>query len=201
MRLAQTSALQSPSLSSSQAWLQPASDHDGDSSRDSPVPLNPTEREDLPYKVELWDTACKSVEQVLAVTANGSIGLRPTMQPVGSFQIVTSHCGTKTASFRAGMVHDTEGNGPFQRAEAEMFSPARARKEALAAGEATMPNDKLLYCIELWGSIEGGHIEKVLARAANAKLARAIYRAAQNEYPDRRLTLRRGTKTLAETPD
>lgn len=31
-------------------------------------------REDLPYKVELWDTNRSSVELVLAVTANGSIG-------------------------------------------------------------------------------------------------------------------------------
>jgi hypothetical protein len=34
----------------------------------------PQEREDLPYRVELWDTAKLSVEQVLAITANGSIG-------------------------------------------------------------------------------------------------------------------------------
>ena len=32
------------------------------------------EHEDLPYKVELWDEARQAVEQVLAVTANGSIG-------------------------------------------------------------------------------------------------------------------------------
>jgi hypothetical protein len=31
-------------------------------------------REDLPYRVELWDDAKTSVEQVLAVTANSSIG-------------------------------------------------------------------------------------------------------------------------------
>lgn len=31
-------------------------------------------REDLPYKVELWDERKTSVEQVLAVTAHGSIG-------------------------------------------------------------------------------------------------------------------------------
>ena len=31
-------------------------------------------REDLPYKVELWDERRLSVEQVLAVTANGTIG-------------------------------------------------------------------------------------------------------------------------------
>jgi hypothetical protein len=41
-----------------------------------PVRLNrPTAgREDLPYKVELWDAAGKSVDQVLAVTASASIG-------------------------------------------------------------------------------------------------------------------------------
>jgi hypothetical protein len=33
-----------------------------------------TPHEDLPYKVELWDETKTSVEQVLAVTANGSIG-------------------------------------------------------------------------------------------------------------------------------
>jgi hypothetical protein len=32
------------------------------------------ERDDLPYKVELWNEARTAVEQVLAVTANGSIG-------------------------------------------------------------------------------------------------------------------------------
>jgi len=31
-------------------------------------------REDLPYRVELWDDTKRSVEQILAVTANGSIG-------------------------------------------------------------------------------------------------------------------------------
>ncbi len=32
------------------------------------------DRDDLPYKVELWDEGKAGVEQVLAVTANGSIG-------------------------------------------------------------------------------------------------------------------------------
>ena len=31
-------------------------------------------REDLPYRVELWDEAKETIELVLAVTANGSIG-------------------------------------------------------------------------------------------------------------------------------
>jgi len=34
----------------------------------------PSPREDLPYRVELWDEAKTAVEQVLAVTSNGSIG-------------------------------------------------------------------------------------------------------------------------------
>jgi hypothetical protein len=46
---------------------------DGDTERRA-LPPDPTEREDLPYKVELWNEAKTSVEQVLAVTANGSIG-------------------------------------------------------------------------------------------------------------------------------
>ncbi len=31
-------------------------------------------QEELPYRIELWDEAKRSVEQVLAVTASGSIG-------------------------------------------------------------------------------------------------------------------------------
>jgi hypothetical protein len=34
----------------------------------------PVEREDLPYKVEIWNEAGAAVEQVVAVTANASIG-------------------------------------------------------------------------------------------------------------------------------
>jgi hypothetical protein len=34
----------------------------------------PKEREDLPYRVELWDASKTSVEQVLAVTASAGIG-------------------------------------------------------------------------------------------------------------------------------
>lgn len=36
--------------------------------------LDPAEHDELPYKVELWNVAKNSVEQVLAVTANASIG-------------------------------------------------------------------------------------------------------------------------------
>jgi hypothetical protein len=53
-----------------------ASGDDPDDARREPVRLDrlTSGREDLPYKVELWDQARQSVEQVLAVTASGSIG-------------------------------------------------------------------------------------------------------------------------------
>ena len=34
----------------------------------------PSDREELPYKIEIWNEAGASVEQVVAVTANASIG-------------------------------------------------------------------------------------------------------------------------------
>jgi hypothetical protein len=50
-------------------------DAPGDPARKGPRSDQATAgREDLPYKVELWDTSRSSVELVLAVTANGSIG-------------------------------------------------------------------------------------------------------------------------------
>lgn len=38
------------------------------------IPRSVEGREELPYRVELWDEAKQGVEQVLAVTAHGSIG-------------------------------------------------------------------------------------------------------------------------------
>ena len=39
-----------------------------------PFGPTPSEREDLPYRVELWDQPKAAVERVLAVTISGSIG-------------------------------------------------------------------------------------------------------------------------------
>jgi hypothetical protein len=52
----------------------PAGDPDDLSRRGPRFDRSTAEREDLPYKVELWDEARTAIEQVLAVTANGSIG-------------------------------------------------------------------------------------------------------------------------------
>jgi hypothetical protein len=73
---------------------------------------------------------------------------------------------------------------------------ARVGRLGLVATEA----EKLPYSIELWDS--GGHaLERVLARALDAQLARAIFHAAQKEHPEARILLRRGTRTVADSAD
>ena len=46
----------------------------GGAARGTPFGTIPSEREDLPYRVELWTESKTEVEVVLAVTASGSIG-------------------------------------------------------------------------------------------------------------------------------
>jgi hypothetical protein len=55
--------------------LSPSSD-ESNGGRKAPPPGLPTpnERDDLPYKVEIWDEEKAGVEQVIAVTASASIG-------------------------------------------------------------------------------------------------------------------------------
>jgi hypothetical protein len=60
--------------------------------------------------------------------------------------------------------------------------------------------EKLPYSIELW-DYGGDTLERVLARALNAELARAIFQAAQKEHPEARILLRRGTRTVADSAD
>ena len=57
---------------------------------------------------------------------------------------------------------------------------------------------KLPYAIELWG-VDRQEVERLLARAASAALARAIFSAAREEHPGRRVTLSRGSQMIAET--
>lgn len=54
--------------------LLPARDPEDEDLRPPARAPDPVEREDLPYRVELWDQAKAGVEQVLAVTASASIG-------------------------------------------------------------------------------------------------------------------------------
>ena len=57
---------------------------------------------------------------------------------------------------------------------------------------------KLPYCVELWAENDSA-VQKVLARAATASLARAIFSAACDEHPERRLTLRQAGRVLEDT--
>ena len=54
--------------------LQPAGDREDGIPRGAPSRPVPVDREDLPYKVEIWNESGASVEQVVAATANASIG-------------------------------------------------------------------------------------------------------------------------------
>ena len=72
------------------------------------------------------------------------------------------------------------------------------RTTKIARLNTAAPNDKLPYRIELAADGELAP-ERVLAMALDANLARAIFQAAQKEYPQRRIVLRRGSRTLADT--
>src|SRR5262245_23297800 len=54
--------------------LAASRDGDGEGARNLGPKHNPREREDLPYKVEVWNESGTAVEQILAVTANATIG-------------------------------------------------------------------------------------------------------------------------------
>jgi hypothetical protein len=57
----------------------------------------------------------------------------------------------------------------------------------------------LPYWIELRKADDPDAVDSVLARALNAELAHAIFRAAQGEHPERRITLRKGDRIVADT--
>lgn len=54
--------------------MAPSGDREDGVPRGVPSRPIPADREDLPYKVEIWNESGASVEQVVAVTANASIG-------------------------------------------------------------------------------------------------------------------------------
>ena len=81
-----------------------------------------------------------------------------------------------------------------------------AQRETLRArssrgGSPSVESSGLPYSVELWHEDERELVERVLARASSAALARAIFKAAQTEHPERRITLRRGARLIADTTD
>jgi|GraSoiStandDraft_12_1057312.scaffolds.fasta_scaffold1834855_1 hypothetical protein len=79
-----------------------------------------------------------------------------------------------------------------------MIESKEERPKLVRLGAATTPVERLPYKVDLWNQ-ERRDIERVLARAASAVLARAMFEAARNEHPERYITLRRGTRLIAET--
>jgi hypothetical protein len=54
--------------------LAPPGDREDGNPRSFPSRPVPADREDLPYKIEIWNEAGVAVEQIIAITANASIG-------------------------------------------------------------------------------------------------------------------------------
>ena len=65
------------------------------------------------------------------------------------------------------------------------------------SGPEPSSQEDLPYRIVLWRS--QSEIERVLARTVSPELAQAIFRAAQSEYPQRRITLDKGDHTLSDS--
>jgi hypothetical protein len=66
-------------------------------------------------------------------------------------------------------------------------------------GAAFRPSEDLPYRIELWRADGERGVERVLARAVTAQLAHAIFKAAQGEHPQRRITLCKGTRVVSDS--
>jgi hypothetical protein len=75
----------------------------------------------------------------------------------------------------------------------------QSKEKALNSDGPSAPNEELPFRVELWHDGAGDIIERVLARAASSQLARAIFKAAQDEHPERRITLRKGERIIADS--
>jgi hypothetical protein len=78
---------------------------------------------------------------------------------------------------------------------AVMQSKDKISRSGAPSGRA----NQLPYRVELWHDGAAASVERVLARAVSAQLARAIFKAATNEHPNRRITLRKGSRIVADS--
>jgi hypothetical protein len=73
----------------------------------------------------------------------------------------------------------------------------------MPADDSRAPAEDLPYRVEVWrdgqGDGDGRGIERVVARAASAQLAHAIFRAVRDEHPGRRITLSDGERIVADS--
>jgi len=77
-----------------------------------------------------------------------------------------------------------------------MVEQKHKSRVAQGAGRQDLP-----YRVELWDAGDQERVERVLARAFSAPLARAIFKAARTEHPERRITLRRGERMVADSAE
>jgi len=66
------------------------------------------------------------------------------------------------------------------------------------AGPDDEGREDLPYAVELWDQ-QNASVERVIARASSNQLGRAIFGSARKEFPDRRITLRRGAETVLDS--
>lgn len=60
-------------------------------------------------------------------------------------------------------------------------------------------NEPLLpFVVELWTQ-DGKDVETVLARVQSASLSNAVFNASRTDFPDRRITLRRGVRVILDS--
>jgi hypothetical protein len=74
MRVNVSKSLPVASVRGSRVRLAPPGDREDGLPRGIPSRPIPADREDLPYKIEIWNESGAAVEQIVAVTANASIG-------------------------------------------------------------------------------------------------------------------------------
>jgi hypothetical protein len=82
-----------------------------------------------------------------------------------------------------------------------MVEPKQDKASVVLVAGPGGQRESLPYRIELWDAADHDCVERVLARAFNAQLARAIFKAARTEHPDRRITLRRGKRVVADSAE
>ena len=74
--------------------------------------------------------------------------------------------------------------------------PLEPRKERIAPNDPPLSPD-LPFRVELWDEGRSA-VERVVARAHSATLAQAIFQAACEQYPGRRLSLWRDREQISE---
>jgi hypothetical protein len=74
--------------------------------------------------------------------------------------------------------------------------PSKPKRERIARDDSPRSTD-LPFRIELWDDGRSA-VERVVARAHSANLAQAIFRAACEQYPGRKVSLWRDRERVAE---